>query len=277
MDEVDKRRMCPSCRAFVSAGDSTCQYCDAPLGERIIDIRNPDPILGFIPAESFATAMIFFVNIAMYIACVSLSLKRNPSGLFTFDALTLIQLGGKLDFLILYRDEWWRLLTAGFLHGNLTHIVMNLFGLYSLGPWVEEQLGSVRVGIIYVLTSIAGFALSLWWSPSLAVGASAAVFGLLGAMVGWGFRNRKSARGRMTKEMFWRMALYSLVLGLMIPNTDNAAHVGGLVAGIVLGYVLDSPKLRSNWQEKAVGVLGMGCLALTVWSLSIIVRRLLGA
>lgn len=274
MESVEKRRMCPNCRAFITVDDKTCPYCGIRLGERSVDRRAPEPILGIVPAQHFATGMILLLNLAMFIASLMLSAQREGASIWGFDIPTLVALGAKDRFSILYQGEWWRLLTAGFLHGGLVHIAFNTYGIMMLGPWVEESMGAARVAIIYVLTTISGFWASLLLTNSVSIGASAAIFGFLGALIGWGIRNRKTYEGRATRQYFWHAALYSLVLSAFIGNTDNFAHGGGLVGGIALGFVLNSPRLVTDIWERLVQALAIVCVGATVYSLGLIVLRL---
>lgn len=268
--------MCSQCRAFITVKDKVCPYCQTAVAERAVDVRNPNPVAGLVPAQQFASSMILLVNIGLFIASALLSASREGGSLVSFDGQSLIQLGAKERLRVLYFGEWWRLLTAGFLHGGVLHIFMNAYGLMQLGPWVEETMGPGRLAILYVLTTIAGFYVSLFWTPAISIGASAAVFGLLGAMVGWGIRNRKTRQGQAVRSYFWHAAIYSLILSGFMPNIDNGAHLGGLVAGIALGYILDSPKLVTGWWERTVQGFAIVCVAATVASLVLIVTRLTG-
>lgn len=273
---VDRRRMCPNCRAFIDRSDRQCAYCGVKLGERLADRIDPDPIAGIIPPHSFMTAMLVLVNLAMFLACGFLS----GGHWMGFDSQVLVALGAKQTLRISYFGEWWRLVTAGFLHGGIFHIGMNLYGLVVLGPMVEERLGPVRLGIIYVVTSATGFWVSMLLSPNaISVGASAAIFGIIGALVGYGIRNRNTTSGRELRTGAWNMAVTSIVLSAVPAmfggiNVDNGAHVGGLLGGILCGFVLDAPKLVVDWKERAVQGVGGLCLGITVYSLVLIILRL---
>ncbi len=142
-----------------------------------------------------------------------------------------------------FTGEYWRLLTSMFLHGGIVHLAMNLFALYQLGSLFELMFGTRRFVTIYFLAGLAASATSMMRLPleSSSVGASGAIFGILGAFVfsvlrspRW--RHERSARGLVVQCVFWILA--NIAIGLQIAQIDNAAHIGGLIAGLILGAVL---------------------------------------
>src|ERR1700691_5847170 len=123
---MDSGPMCPNRRAFITADHKICPYCQASVGPRVVDRRTPaDALGGLIPHARFTTMVILLINSALYVATVLYSSKTNGGGLnFDLDTLTLILFGAKSPRI--YVDgEWWRLITAGFLHGGIMHILMN--------------------------------------------------------------------------------------------------------------------------------------------------------
>jgi rhomboid protease GluP len=234
--------MCSQCRAFITTDDKVCPYCEAPVGPRAIDVRSPGEALGgLIPQAHFTTVLILLINAGLYIATAVYATRHGRGNFFDLDAHTLFFFGAKLRAAIAAGD-WWRLITAGFLHGGILHIAMNSWVLYDLGAQVEEAFGTARFLVIYFFTSIAGFYLSMWWSPAVSVGASAALFGLIGAMIALGTRSNTSY-GRAIRGHYVRWAIYGLALGFLVSHVDNAAHLGGLAAGFALGYVVGTPRL----------------------------------
>ena len=239
---MDNRRMCPQCRAFITAKDRVCPYCNEEVGERAIDRRSPADILGgLIPHNRFATVMILVVNFGLYIASVLYSMSSGNAGAFMdLDGQTLYRFGAKYPPSIL-AGEWWRLVTAGFLHGGLIHIAMNSWVLYDLGAQVEELFGSSRFLVFYLIATISGFAASTFWSPAISVGASAGMFGLIGVMIALGVQSR-TAMGEAIRGMYVRWAIYGLLFGLLpYFHVDNAAHIGGLAGGFIGGYLAGVP------------------------------------
>ena len=126
------------------------------------------------------------------------------------------------------------MITAGFLQGGLFHFLMNTWVLFDLGPVVEEAYGLSRMVVIYFVGTVAGFYLSAMWSPAVSIGASAGIFALIGALIAWGAQHR-SMMGQMVKSHYSRWAIYGLLMGLLPGfNIDNAAHLGGLGAGLLI-------------------------------------------
>ena len=188
--------MCPNCRAFITTDDKVCPYCQAQVGERAIERRAPADVLGgLIPHQRFVTMLIMLVNTGMYVAMMLRTTQQGGSGFGDPSLQTLVDFGAKYAPYIFGRGEWWRLITAAFLHGGLLHIGMNFWVLYDLGPQVNEAFGTPRFLSIYLVSSVTGFLASLYWSPAVSIGASAGLCGLIGAMIALGTRAR-SAVGR---------------------------------------------------------------------------------
>jgi rhomboid protease GluP len=150
----------------------------------------------------------------------------------------LLALGAKINGLIA-AGELWRLVTPIFLHVGLTHIFFNGFSLYSLGPEVERWYGAGRFVHLFLLTGIAGVVMSLWLNPSPAAGASGALFGLIGAYGVFLYRNRRllGERGRQSLQRVIIIAALNLLIGLQ-GFIDTWGHVGGLLGGLALGWVI---------------------------------------
>jgi len=161
-----------------------------PVGARAIDRRNPADILGgIIPHARFNTVVILVVNFGLFLATVLYSMGAgNGEAFWNIDVGTLVAFGAKYNA-GLAAGQWWRLVTAGFLHGGLLHILMNSWVLFDLGAQVEEIYGAGRMLVIYFVSTVFGFYASAVWSPAPSVGASAALMGLIGAMIALGVRH----------------------------------------------------------------------------------------
>jgi rhomboid protease GluP len=266
MGGVEQRRMCPNCRAFVSIKDKVCPYCEVQLGPRAIDRRMPGEILGgLIPHARFTTTIILILNFGLYLAMVVYSFRAgNENAWMGLDGRTLFDFGAKLREAILL-GQWWRLITAGFLHGGMFHILMNSWVLFDLGTAVEQFYGTSRMLVIYFVSTVTGFAASMYWNPGLSAGASAALFGLIGAMIALGAAER-TALGAAIKSMYLRWAIYGLIFGLLMPMIDNAAHLGGLAGGFAAGYLAGTPRLIEDWRERLWRYAAYASIALTVYA-----------
>jgi rhomboid protease GluP len=168
------------------------------------------------------------------------------------DFVKLAYLGAIVPSLVIDHGEYWRLLSAMFLHGDgtvrgtLLHLGVNLWALWQLGRLYEMLFGTRRFVLIYFVTGIAASITSLMHYVVLhqegaSVGASGAIFGILGAFIfsirrspRW--RNERWARSIVRQLLFWIVA--NIVIGFSVPQIDNAAHLGGLAAGLLLGALL---------------------------------------
>jgi len=258
--------MCPHCRAFISTGDRVCPYCETEVGPRSVDVRRASDLLaGLAPHARFLTTVILMVNAGLFLATLLYGLKSGGGSLMDLDGRTLFQFGAKHRAAVLH-GQWWRLITAGFLHGGLFHILMNSWVLLDLGAQVEEIYGIRRFILIYFAATVAGFAASVWWSPALSVGASAGIFGLIGAMIALGVRSRTTV-GAAIRGWYIRWAVYGLLLGLLpFFHIDNAAHLGGLAAGFAAAYVVRLPGEWGPAGEKGWGAAAGIAVALTAWA-----------
>lgn len=191
----------------------------------------------------------------------------------------LTLLGAKNNTAIL-AGQYWRLITPMFLHAGILHLALNGYFLYRIGPWVELHFGKARFAALYLLSGMGASLASLVLNPNLAVGASGALFGLIGAMLPMLYRNRALIAN--TRSLMGNILLtitFNLLIGFSFPGIDNWAHVGGLLCGVALGW-LTSPRLiirertpdliriedRSSplrvWL--AVAIFALGLMALTI-------------
>lgn len=170
----------------------------------------------------------------------------------------------------------WRLVTSIFLHSGLTHLLLNMLSLYFLGSFAEASFGRGRFFALYGLSGIAGGLAYLYWSVftgALAqpvVGASGAIFGLLGGVFGYTIRRGTfSARDPVIGQLLFLTGI-NLFLGFSIPNVSNAAHLGGLAGGLVYGFLL-APTAFSEKRFAAIIpaaiTLGIEALLLGAWYL----------
>jgi len=266
--------MCPNCRAFITTRDRVCPYCNEPVAPRAHPREEGVRVLGgMIPHVRFNTAIILLINVGMFLATVLFSMRiGNSQALWNVDSMTLRAFGSKWNVALVH-GEWWRLVTAGFLHGGLLHIGMNMWVLFDLGAQVEEVYGAARMLVIYFLSTVGGFYLSATRSAADSVGASAALMGLMGAMIAFGVFSRSSI-GAEIRAMYVRWVVIILVMGFVSRmRTDNWAHIGGLAVGFAVGYLAGTPRLGREIAERvwrvAAGVaimLTAGCfLKMFLW------------
>ena len=259
-------RMCRACRTLVEHGGATCPACGASMRDVAHGgIGRAARLL--LPVAPSMSAVILTANVAMAVLVAvigSSSSEGGLGGLFSPAPLTLVLLGGKWVPLIV-AGEIWRLVTANYLHGGLLHLVMNSFALATLGPLIERSFGWRKCFILYTVSGISGFLVSSWWRPGvLSIGASGAIYGLLGFAVVFG-RFRSGPAGRAISDHLMRWLMYGLLM-FLIPGIDSAAHVGGLVPGALLALVLDPGEPRTRAGEAWLRLLTAAALVVTIGS-----------
>jgi rhomboid protease GluP len=152
---------------------------------------------------------------------------------------------------------------------------MNSWVLFSVGAQVEETYGTARFLVLYFVSNVLGFLASTLWSPYLSIGASAALFGLIGAMIAAGMRSNTSM-GAAIKAQYTQWVIYMLVIGLLpFFNIDTAAHIGGLAGGFALAWLMDAPRASARWTDTIWRAAASVCVALTVLSFGLMLRQLL--
>ena len=138
------------------------------------------------------------------------------------------------------QGEWWRLLSATVLHGSVEHIVGNAMSLYILGMASEHAYGARSMLLIYLASGVAGSVLSAAMGPGPSVGASGAIFGLMGAVMVlfWRHHHELMVRDKRIGVVIAAWALFTIATGLMVPMIDNAAHLGGMFGGMVMAWMI---------------------------------------
>ncbi|MCZ6904374.1 MAG: rhomboid family intramembrane serine protease [Acidobacteria bacterium] len=247
-------RMCPSCRALVGRDDSTCPLCGARLKSAAPRSVSPGLLGGVLPMPSTATSALAAINIGLYALTLYLSFQAaqaEMTGTPGFGGVrvdVLVDFGAKWGPGILRGDEWWRLVTATFLHGNLMHIGFNMWVLLDMGPQVEELFQTPKFLVMYLVAGVNGFLLSLFWSPGgISVGASGAILGLVGVLIGASFHHGRT--GAAYRASLFRWFIYILIFGLFL-RVDNAAHIGGVATGALLGYLIPEGEPETPSEEK---------------------------
>jgi len=174
------------------------------------------------------------------------SLQVNPFA--GPSAEVLIELGARYTPKIL-DGEWWRIITAQFLHAGIIHLILNLITQIPLGIVMESSFGSIRIAIVYIVSGIGGNLLSGVFLPKIvSVGASSSLFGILSIYLSDLIQNWKSRKHRIRNLLYYTLlVLISLAMGLL-PKMDNFAHIGGFIVGFLCGMILlpsSSYKFRS--------------------------------
>ena len=153
------------------------------------------------------------------------------------DIETLLKYGANNAYLT-KSGEYYRLLSSMFIHIGLLHLLFNMYALYIIGPQVESFYGKFKYFLIYILSGVSGSILSITFSSNtVSAGASGAIFGLMGALLYFGFFYRNYL-GSVIKSQIVPIIILNLVIGFSTSGIDNAAHIGGLIGGILTSLAL---------------------------------------
>ena len=219
-----------------------CDWCvrheAAQRGEESEDAVQPVmpvPWAGGVDTSSTVTIAFFAINLIVFIAMALEGIAMDPT------SQQLLHWGANFGPLTLGGQEW-RLLTCMFVHGGLFHIFFNMWCLWDLGAMCEGLYGHWTFAAVYLISGVGASLASVWWHPvGVSVGASGAIFGIVGALIASHYLGEFSGplfavRARLRSVLLF--AGYSLVFGAMSGRTDNAAHVGGLIVGLLLGALI---------------------------------------
>ncbi len=195
------------------------------------------------------TYALLISNFILFVAMILLG-----ANIFEVDAVTLYNFGGLVNFETMGSyTELYRLVTSIFLHGGLFHFLFNMYALYIIGPQLESFFGKTKYLCIYLGSGILGNLLSMLFQDAfvVSVGASGAIFGLLGALLYFGYHYRVYL-GTVMKSQVIPIILFNLALGLFIPGINIAAHLGGLFAGYLVAKMV-GVKYKSTTSDRVNG------------------------
>lgn len=253
--------LCPSCGRLTSAEARECLVCGR---------RNPgmwgfaEPLGRLFRNRSFtdivtATCVVLYVASLVFDPGAALR-PRGPFEIFSPSLPALVALGaaGATPWA---EGRWWTLLTAIYLHGGLLHILFNVLWIRQLGPAVEEIYGSTRMIVIFTVAGAFGFFLSDLAGNPVTLGASGSIFGLLAAIVAYGYK-RGGTYGTLVLRQYGQWALMLFILSFFMRGVDNVAHAGGFIGGFAAAYALSLAERRP---ERALDRLAaVGAIALTI-------------
>jgi membrane associated rhomboid family serine protease len=178
------------------------------------------------------------------------------------------------------RGEWWRILTCTFVHIGIVHLLLNMWVLVVAGPLVERMFGNIGFLVVYLVAGLTGSVTSLLWNPLLvSAGASGAIFGIYGGLLGVLLRQHRSIPGKTLDQLRnsgLGFLFYNLFYGLTKANVDSAAHIGGLASGFLCGVVLSQPFTRDALLGRPVRNLlvgGMGILLVISGMIGVYARQ----
>jgi rhomboid protease GluP len=256
--------VCPSCGSLVGVRDDKCYTC----GRSNPGLWGFGPMLRQIGADFGFAQIVVGTCVTLWVITLLMSGAAVRVGSNVLSALSpstdvLFLFGASGALPVFAAGRWWTVLSAGWLHAGLLHVAMNMYWLWQMGPAISELFGPARTVIIYTVGGVTGFALSSFagaFLPNLpllgtapyTVGASAPLFGLIGALYHYGRTSSSAVKQQATFIM-----VQALIFGLLIPRIDNYAHLGGFVGGYFTSAFLN-PLTRERGDHV---IIAAGCLA----------------
>ena len=233
-----KSILCPNCRRLISTDEPRCPHCGIRTpGSRL---KNNPLTRGWGSGEQLVR-IIIYVNVAMFVYSLLISKSGMGGGFNPMRFLSPSNQGlavlGATGTWIAASEGWWTFVSANYLHGGALHIFFNMMALNQIAPLVTRLYGTYRFFAIFTISGVGGFLVSYVTGVYLTVGASAALFGLFGAAIYYG-KSRGGLFGEAIYKQIGGWAIAFIVLGFLVPQINNSAHVGGLVFGGLSAYLL---------------------------------------
>ena len=244
-------RDCPACGNPTPAERADCIYCGHKSVEAIAaeqEAARANRFINALFARSNPFTMIFIgINLGVF------ALEWLAGGMSTLsaDIMVLKAMGAKDNLLINTQHEYWRFITSIFIHIGFLHLLFNNYALMIIGQEIERIYGSARFVILYIVTGLVSSMASYYFNPeATSAGASGSIFGLFGVMATFAFKYRKELPEFLSKDIKRRIIpviIINLAFGFIVRIVDNAAHIGGLLSGIALAFII--PYKRPDERE----------------------------
>ena len=253
--------LCPNCRKLISADEPRCPFCG--IGNPGSGFKNNILIQGFSSGEQliktiiYINAGLYLLSLLLYPPNISLS---NPFNAFSPDNYSLLLLGATGTIPIGKLHYWWTLVSANYLHGSLVHIIFNMLAFRQIGTLIINLYGINRMIIFWFFSGIAGYMVSYLAGVRFTIGASAAICGMIGAALFYG-KSRGGLFGQAIYKQISAWVFGIFLIGLM-PGINNWGHGGGILAGIILGFIFKyQEKRKDRFFDKALAGF---CVVITV-------------
>ena len=200
--------------------------------------------------NAFVTPVLIAINVLVFLAMVA-----NGVPILNPGTDVLLKWGADFGPAVTH-GQWWRLLTAAFLHAGILHIGMNMYVLYGVGPFTERLFGNLGYIVIYFLSALFGSLTSVTWQPFIvSVGASGAVFGVYGALLGFLLRERRTIPAERLKSLVQNALVFvvlNMAIGMNKSGIDMGAHAGGFIGGFLVGCALARPLVPIDGRGRAM-------------------------
>jgi rhomboid protease GluP len=215
--------------------------------------------------------ILIYVNLILFtlMALHGTALGLGMRALLNPPAQLLIHWGGQYWPYVLNNGEWWRCLTYAYMHGGLIHLAFNMLVLYQVAPLLESEIGWTRFFTVYTLSAIVATLAGLFWHPATpVVGASGAIFGMIGFSVSY-YHRVGGSLGIQRRNFMFQWALMAFLFGLVV-GADNAAHMGGALSGAALGWVIPTTIRTQRQTDGLFRGIALLCAGLTAISIAFI-------
>jgi rhomboid protease GluP len=250
-------RLCPACRTLVGVTATRCHECGASLNFSLAAASKKLSGL-FGDYDAPVTNALFLANILMFaVTWIALASHGDLGGLRVLWGMggeASYRLGMSSPYPLFLQHQWFRLITAMFLHGGLIHIGFNMMSLMQLGPALEELYGTGRYLFLYVLTGAFGFLASAFLGHN-SLGASGALLGLVGAMLAITTKRGGAFMRDLRARLISSVAIL-FMLGFSGMGLDNTAHFAGLVSGFLIGKLYADRQPLNQGERRRADVLG---------------------
>ena len=256
-EQQPRPKICPACGALVGINTTRCHECGASLRFSLAALsKKLSGVLG--ENEAPVTTVLLISNILMFgVSWLAITAAGGSGGfriLWGMGGETMYRLGASHPYPIFYQHEWWRVVTAMFLHGGLIHIGFNMMALMQFGPALEELYGSARYLFFYVVTGMFGFFVSAW-AGNYSLGASGALLGLVGLMLAITSRRGGSYMRELRSRLISSVVIL-FILGFSGMGIDNYAHAAGLASGFGLGKLFADRQPVNSRERQIAYALG---------------------
>lgn len=257
--------MCPKCRKLVSREQEICPWCGLTNPGKWFRFGTP---MAYFARSGWILQCLIVLSVAFFTLSLLFNLQGvrwdlNPLTALTPDSRVLLVLGATGTRPVFGFGGWWTLVTAGFLHAGILHLLFNMAALHHLGNFSEPIFGPFRMLLVYLVGTVTGFALSLVGGVEFTIGASAGICGLIGALLYYGWhRGGNYGRAMLKHTQGWVISL--VIFGALMPGINNWGHAGGLFGGFLTAMFLGYTEIRSETMTMRLGAMVGACITLAL-------------
>lgn len=263
-----RHKFCPECNGLVHHEDAVCPSCGAAVPSRTIYMITR--AIGLIAPKQSGIVVMTFIGVMLALFVYS-AIYQGPKAIMSPSMETLYYFG-IMERGLVEAGDLWRIFSFGLIHGGIIHIFFNGTWLVQIGPWLESEIGPRRMLVLITITQLTS-AIAVLYGGRFVVGASGWLFGLIGFGAAYFHRAGRAHHG--TRNHFITWGFYGLMFGFIMPGISNLAHGGGLVGGILLGFVADVSHARRTAWTRVWEAMVWPCAAIWIATLFFLVRSII--